>query len=550
MIAPASAIAGNYHVLSCAQPDGHPAPTDGWWGSVNGPYLSVVNGCEEGGSLEALVNEQPKQPAGAEGVWTFTAPSWASIAAATFWRSYVVNQNVFEYEAAGEGELAAPEDSHMPPGAFDRYTSRLWLGCLIHHCTNPGNSANRFDPTNEVVTPVQNLTNASRIYFDAACRGEAGKFCTSISGYQYLVQAQLWAADITLRAEVPPTASAVGGSLLTSERLNGPQNLLVTASDPGPGVYEAIFLVDGKIVATPVLDSNGGRCQSMEATSDGTSAFLYLQPCPPEVNSIDVPFDPSVIPNGPHDLKVLVSDAAGNTTTILDRQVIVDTAGAYSTLLARGQCNGTTCDDHARLVPTSKLRGSFTRPLSRSSLTLKGSLLDHTGAPINGAQVQLLEQPNEQGGAMEEIASVTTDHDGRWAFRVPAGPSRLLRAAYYSHLKDTNPAAQLDYHEQVSTAVSLRAPARVHAGRSVVFYGQLAGGYVPRQGEPVQMQIFYARRWRTIEVLNTDRHGRWAYRYMFSISGGSYLFRAITLSNVGYPFFAGHSRPVRIRVQR
>jgi hypothetical protein len=548
VLLPVDAMAGDYHVLSCAQPDGQPAPTDGWWGSVNGPNMSVVNGCEEGGSLEGLVDEQPKQPAGAEAVWTFTAPAWAKIGGATFWRSYIVDQNVYEYEAAGEGELAAPEDSHMPPGAFDRYTSRLWLGCIIQRCTNPGNPASRFDPTNEVIAPAQNLTNASHIYFDAACRGEAGKFCTSISEYRYLVQAQLRAADITLHAEAPPTASAVGGSLLTAEKLNGPQNLLVTASDPGPGVYETIFEIDGKVVASPVLDSNSGHCQNVEARSDGVPAFLYPQPCPAQVNSIDVPFDPSVIPNGPHDLKVLVSDAAQNTTTILDRQVIIDNGGAYTTLLARGQCNGTTCDDHARLMPTSKLRGNFTRPLGHSSLTLKGSLVDHTGAPINGAQVQLLEQPNEQGAAIKEIASVSSDHDGRWAFHVPAGPWRLLRVAYYSHLKDPTPAARLDYHERVSAAVSLSAPARVHAGRSLVFYGQLAGGYVPRQGEPVQMEILYAGRWRTIEVLHTDRHGRWAYRYVFSIGGGSYLFRAVALANVGYPFLAAGSRPVRITV--
>ena len=265
------------------------------------------------------------------------------------------------------------------------------------------------------------------------------------------------------------------------------------------------------------------------------------------MNAADVSFDPSAVSDGPHQLRVLVNDAAGDTTTILNHPVVVDNNGAYSTLLARGACNGATCDDHARFLPSTKLRASFTRPLG-GSLTLKGRLVDHTGAPISGAQVQLLEQPNEQGAAIKEMASVSSDQDGRWAFHVLAGPWRLLRVAYYSHMKDPTQAALLDYHERVYAAVSLRAPSHVRTRRPVVFYGHLAGGYVPGQGEPVKMEILYAGRWRTIEVLNTDRHGRWAYRYVFSIGGGSYLFRAVALANAGYPFLAGHSRPVRITV--
>jgi hypothetical protein len=142
---------------------------------------------------------------------------------------------------------------------------------------------------------------------------------------------------------------------------------------------------------------------------NGTLAFLYLQPCPAQVNSVDVPFDPSVAPEGPHDLTVLVSDAAGNTTTILDHQVIIDNSGAYTTLLTRGACNGTSCDDHAQLIQTSKQPSSFTRDLGNSGLTLIGRLLDHTGAPIKGAELQLFYEPSAAGAAVRALASVSTD---------------------------------------------------------------------------------------------------------------------------------------------
>ncbi len=538
-VAPADALAGSYHVYSCALPNGRPAPTDGWSGSITGPFMNPVNGCAEGGSLAAVINGSPAQPVDATASWTFSAPAFATIAAATLWRTASASDIAENAEAVAW--MAAPADAYDSANVFDQ--------CRQDNCGSVGNAANRFDPANKVVVPSSNLDAATHIYVNAACGGAQGWSCPATSA-PFMVSAQVFAADITLHAESAPSASAVGGSLLTAQVLNGPQSILITASDPGPGVYRAIFQIDGKEVSSSVLDKNGGRCENVGGTSDGTAAFVYLQPCPSQVNSVDVPFDPSVAPDGPHDLKVLVSDAAGNTTTILDHQVIVDNSGAYTTLLTRGACNGTSCDDHAQLIQTSNQRPGFTRHLSRSGLTLTGRLVDHTGAPITGAQVQLLYQASEAGASMRQVGSVSTDQGGAWAFKVHDGPSRLLRVAYFSHVKDTTPAAQLDYHERVYAAVLLHAPRHVRLGRAVIFRGRLVGGFIPDPGEQVQVEIFYASRWRTIEVLRTDKHGRFAYRYIFSIgAGSSYRFRAAVRYSPAYPFLDSNSRPVRIQVR-
>lgn len=140
-VVPVQALAGNYHVYSCALPNGRPAPTDGWSGSITGPFMN-------------------------------------------------------------------------------------------------------------------------HLYVNAACGGAQGWSCPATSA-PYMVSAQVFAADITLHTESAPSASAVGGSLLTAQVLNGPQSILITASDPGPGVYRAIFQVDGKEVSSSVLDNNGGRCESV-----------------------------------------------------------------------------------------------------------------------------------------------------------------------------------------------------------------------------------------------------------------------------------------------
>jgi hypothetical protein len=533
--AAAPAVAGTYHLYSCAQPGSQRAPADGWSGQATGPSMRVTNTCANGGFLFAIIDGGPAQPVGAAAGWVFSVPWFDSIREATLWRSYVSTGSGTSAQTAAY--MSAPSDSFDSLDAFDV--------CPAVGCRYAGSgSGSRFAPVNRVVVPSANLNGATHIYLNAGCIGSAGASCPEGS----TVQARLLAADVTLAVNTAPSASAVGGSLTTSEKLNGPQDIQITASDSGPGIYQALFQIDGTTVEKQVIDTNEGRCQDVGQTTDGDPAFLYVQPCPAQVNAADVSFDPSAVSDGPHQLRVLVNDAAGDTTTILNRSVVVDNNGAYSTLLARGACNGTTCDDHARLLPSTKLRASFTRRLRRSGLTLTGRLVDHTGAPIKGAEIQLLSQASNAGAAIRKLASVTTDQSGVWAFKVPGGPSRLLRVAYYSHLKDPAPAAQLDYHEQVDAALTMRAPGHIRVGRALVFYGQLAGGYVPLQGEPVQMEILYSGRWRTIEVLHTDRHGRFAYRYVFSIGGGSYLFRAVALANAGYPFLAGHSRPVRIRV--
>jgi hypothetical protein len=528
VIAPAGAAAGIYHVYSCSRPDGRLAPTDGWGTSSIGgvgPDSGDSNTCARGGSLSAVVSAQAQQNAYTGPEWIFTAPPGTRIAGGALTATLT--------SPHGQAWLGSPNPTYDAADVI--------VNCQFNE---PCGQSGVFTGVFPILSP-----GGTSIYAIAVCVGpyEGATTCPAASGVDAAISVS--AANIALTTTTAPSASAVGGSLLDDQVLDGPQNILITASDPGPGVYEAIFQLDGRTVSSPVIDTNNGRCQNAGGTSDGTAAFLYLQPCPSQLNSVEVPFDPAVAPEGPHDLKVLVSDAAGNTTTILDHQVVVDNSGAYTTLLTRGACNGTACDDHARLSQNTRQRATFTRHFSRSGLTLAGRLVDHAGAPIKGAQVKLLEQPSEPGAPTREVESVSTDQAGTWVFKIPRGPSRLLRVAYFSHLKDTTPATQLDYHERVSAAVSLRAPAHVHAGRSVVFYGHLVGGYFPRQGEPVQMEIFYAGRWRTIEVLNTDQHGRWAYRYVFSIAGGSYLFRAVTLSNVGYPFLAGDSPPIRVKVQ-
>jgi hypothetical protein len=355
----------------------------------------------------------------------------------------------------------------------------------------------------------------------------------------YAAWALLFMATITLEDNSPPHVTVVGGSLATGNELQGTQSLTVTGTDDGSGIYQAILEVDGKAQQSVTVANNGGHCVNVGQTTDGSAAFLYTVPCALEVNDQYVFFNMGGIPDGPHRLTVLVTDAAGNATTVLDREAIV----------GRGACNA-TCGDQAKLAAGDpKLLRPITRGYARSGLTLSGVLREPTGSPVAGARLELLQQASSTGAPLRAVATTTTNAAGEWKFAVSRGPSRVLLVGWRSHALDGGYAAQLEYHEKVFAHIGLAAPRRVRIGVPFDFRGALAGGYIPPERTVVQMEIFFSGRWRTIETLRTNRRGRFAYGYSFSAgAGSSYLFRAAIQYSRAYPFLASVSRPVRVRV--
>jgi hypothetical protein len=175
---------------------------------------------------------------------------------------------------------------------------------------------------NRVVVPAANL--GSRLYAIASCGGVADFSCREgehdANGYAAAVY--VYAADLVLEQSAGPTAGNVNGELASAAVVRGDSDVTFTATDPGAGVYEAVFSVDGQVVQSTVVDENGGRCRNVGQTTDGLPAFLYVQPCPASV-SADVPFDTTRVANGSHHLVVSVIDAAGNAAPVLDRQITI-----------------------------------------------------------------------------------------------------------------------------------------------------------------------------------------------------------------------------------
>lgn len=537
---PGLALAETYDVYSCEQPNFSAAPIDGWTATTNNANVETENECGEGGLMWAAVLGDRDTPVGAEAVWSFVPPRGTVIHEATLYRYF----NNIDNEDTGNGFTF---ENIVAPYRFSDPLERCGYSAAYHYnCETTGGFMGRTAPDTEVIVPATALVPeegapSAGIYVSAGCWGAGGGSEEHCNGgtENPIAFAGLFGATITLEDNSAPTVTVVGGTLTTGTELEGEQTLAITGRDSGSGIYQALLDIDGKQVAATIVDSNSGHCESVGTGANGRPAFLYTVPCALEVNDQYVFFNMADIPDGPHTLSVIVTDAAGNATTVVTRQVIV----------GRGACNG-SCDDQAKLaVSDPKMLKPVTRSYSRSALTLSGSLREPSGAPVAGAALEVMQQPSYTGAPMHAVATTTTDAQGQWTVNIPRGPSRVLLAGWRSHSLDANFASVLEYHERVFADIQLTAPRKVRAGVPFTFRGKLIGGYLPPEGDTVQVEIRYLGRWRTIEAVRSNRRGRFVYGYTFSEGiVGSYLFRASIRNSSNYPYLARASRPVRVRV--
>jgi hypothetical protein len=526
LVLAAAAHAGRYHAYSCRTPSGESAPVDGWSGSLpsQGSWDNYAqNTCGVGGALIAALGEQTTHFGSVDqATWMLAIPTPESLSAATIWRASRGHW-ISEEKAVYETWLSGPTE----PSVID--------GCIASQCSGEGEVGNPFASSNRVVVPSANLGN--HLYANVDCFGTLSSECGHGFGDPsgYAAAEYMYAADLVLEQTESPTAGSPSGPLATEQPLRGTSDLIFSATDPGAGVYQAVFSVDGDVVQRSPIDENGGHCRNVGQTTDGLPAFLYLQPCLKSVTG-DVGFDTTALSNGTHHLTVRVSDAAGNTATVLDRSIVVQNE--------LGICNA-ECDPHASLhgANAKLLRGTITRRYANSALALTGQLVDHAGVPMPGALIELRQLAGYPGAPNSLVGTTTTNAKGDWKLRVPRGPSRLVTVGYRSRSNNPTFATQLQYHETVAAGVRLSAPRRVSPGRTFAFRGGLAGGYIPRGGTLVSLEILFGGEWREIALLRTNRRGAFAYRYTFAAIGpATYRFRAQLPHTIGYPFASGASR--------
>jgi hypothetical protein len=185
--------------------------------------------------------------------------------------------------------------------------------------------------------------------------------------------------------------------------------------------------------------------------------------------------------------------------------------------------------------------------------TVSGLLLLSDGTPLGGQTVTILGAANNAAHAFAPISSATTDADGFWVAKIPAGPSRLLEAAYGG---TTTTAAASSTLVRTIVPARLRIlshTARVAWGQTVTFRGRLYGGYVPRGGVNIRLRYGYRHQSITYGVkTHVGPGGR--FRTTFTFGPGDprdrvrFHFQFATLPGGNYPFHTADSNTVSVLV--
>jgi hypothetical protein len=548
-IAPPAAYAGTWADVTCTQPlAGLPqAPTEGWVGADGGG--TATQGCDPyTGGLVASISDATSFTAGSGASWRYTAPAGSTIAG---------------------GQVVA--QIYAPQGIA--YISTGSLSAAMASCQGGSPCGGVVGGSTGVVTLPIAPVGGTTISEVAECAAPSNGDCPAGQGGSGLdAQVNLYQAVVDLTNNATPAASNFGGGLLATGPISGTQPITLTATDVnGSGVIGVTVAVDGLTLSpagTP--DTNSGHCVSIGRDAGGFPEFLYAQPCKQSIDySAEIPT--AGLSDGTHTLTVTVTDAAGNSSVVMSQPLVTQnrtvvsanlnssvppppapapTPGASTSTTPSLPCNA-ACDPHAILQAgyATAAAKTPTDTYGHSEMTLNGRLLDHTGAPMPGAQVELRQQPAAAGATSSLVATATTTATGGWSFNVPRGPSRLLVVGYRAHLGDAAFATQLQSHQVVVADAKIKAPKRTQPGKRIVFTGTLAGGNIPPGGELVAMEIDYAHKWRTIDLVRANQKGSFSYAYVFAgVPAARYRFRAVVPASPAYPFARGVSHPVSIEV--
>jgi hypothetical protein len=307
MVAP-GARAGVWAQIACVNPNGSAATSVGWSAFTSGTAYGsgASSACAPGTPMTATLSDPLPAPVFTSAGLVYTPPPGSTLVGGTV-------QVVLSADGAGTGAAA---DAEIDEPAQTSSDARLRCTAGSKSC---GSSATDYTGT---FTVPANL--GGNLYVTAACVGTAGLACDNGERANSWAFVQVSSAELLLQNIASPTARALGGTLL-GHAVHGTGRLRLSASDPGgPGVYRIAVTIDGRTVHDATPSRNRGACVAV-GTASGTGALEFdaAQPCPTSLTTtVRVPT--AKLPDGPHQLTVSVTDAAGNTTTALRRTISTD----------------------------------------------------------------------------------------------------------------------------------------------------------------------------------------------------------------------------------
>ncbi len=502
-----TAFAGTYTVVSCPGDDGWAQDTP------SALFVPYADGCAGGATAGLTLALGPNPESGysntAGGSITFTAPVGMSIS------SYAMSLSAY----GGPCSIASNQCANGFGAVAVNHTGQADPD---YDYRNLGYGAQ----TAQVATgPLP--SGVTWVTVTVGCDGGPGGYsCPGSQGSLPEADAVIQTADFAIDSTATPSASGFTGSLLAGSA-HGTANIAFTAADPGgPGVYNVTATIDGTSVYDATPNGNAGACQSIGTYSDGSLEFEQLLPCPQQV-AVDIPVNTTTLRDGAHELKLTVTDAAGNSSVVYDATVMTANLTTVSSLTPSPATTTAPAVYSLSLdAATKALTSGVRRSYSHSGLKLSGTLEDASGVAAPDVPVALWQQP-ANGGAFTELVRTSTDGTGGWTLTAPPGSSRLLRLVVGVKAQAATATSSVSVRETVTPGLSLRVT--TPGGGRIVFTGKLA---IAPLGQPRPLVFIQTRGpdgWEEVGSpirVGTNGDFRYVYRSSPVTLGRSFNFRA------------------------
>jgi hypothetical protein len=302
-----AARAGSWIQVSCVNPDGTAAPSEGWTSFATAgvsPLSATSPVCSPTQPMLASLSNLAAVPSGASENLQYTPPAGSTLAGGTL---------AVTLSADGGSEFGRAVASVNEPGN-DVSAGDMVFGCVEGlGCTGTSGAS---DFTGPVTLPAGRGGN---LYVTALCTALANSNCSTGGTDGAFAFARISSADLSLSNTAVPNGADFSGSAL-QPRVHGTAHLVFTAGDPaGPGVYIVQASLDGSPFYSTTPNTNGGACVPVGSIA-GALMFDHQQPCP-RAAAIDAAVPTAGLPDGAHRLTVTVVDAASNLATVLDQNI-------------------------------------------------------------------------------------------------------------------------------------------------------------------------------------------------------------------------------------
>jgi hypothetical protein len=565
LVPAAAAKANTYDVYSCWAGYGtfhNPNASSAAWTkdrSAAGGHFTNGDDCglnSTSGSMSIVSLTGDLAMRGQYAEWAFRTPAGTALATARLWR------RAWTYGSGTSGS------------SMRNYLSVLAGGSSFYSDSDGGSDApygtrGTGDTTSHGIVDSNLVTlnlaprAASYLAYRVGCGFDAGCPTAHASGpapNYFASGVEVFGAIVSISDTTAPTLSVEQAGLFDGSAVSAIRPIVVQSASDESGIKKLAVFADSGTTPVGVLDFE----QDVNRCNWATAA-----PCQ-NVSDTEIPVDTRQLTDGEHAFVVRAFDAADNEKASTTHYVTV--RNSTSTVqtppssdgnpagggLPNGVSTSTGTDSNPTATGGPKLTVAFDRN-NKSTLKTKygrtvvarGHLTDGSGAPITEAQVAYTALVTKAGARVQNLGSVRTDSSGAFSVNVATKlGSRQLRFAYSPQIGGAvavTAQARLDVEAPVSFKVG---PKHVRNKHAVVFAGKLGAGPIPRKGKLVNLQVVVDGRWHTFATVRSSKTGRFRYRYRFTRTYGrvTYRFRALSRYEAAYPFIAGHSKAVSLRV--